>query len=98
MKKYHNTNKVGSTARREKRGDTMTDRYVKQSPTKAKDYGYIALWKAVILQAVQDYRKRPEMRAEITRFFHSNYFERLTNVDGECIVSRLRKEIKSKGQ
>ena len=83
---------------RKYRGDTMPDRMVKQSPTKSKDRGYIALWKAVILQAVQDYRKRPEMRAEITRFFRSNYFESLTNVDGECIVSRLKSEIKSKGQ
>ena len=81
----------------QKRGDTMTDRTVKQSPTKSKDLGYIALWKAVILQAVQDYRKRPEMRAEITRFFCSEYFKSLTNVDGECIVSRLRSEIQSKG-
>ena len=75
----------------------MTDRTVKQSPAKSKEYGYIALWKAVILQAVQDYRKRPEMRAEVTRFFHSEYFRNMTNVDGECIVSRLRSEIKSKG-
>ena len=72
----------------------MTDRMVKQSPTKAKELGYRALWKAVILQAVQDYRKRPEMRAEVTRFFRSKYFQRLTDVDGECIVSRLQSEIK----
>ena len=76
----------------------MTDRTVKQSPTTAKEYGYIALWKAVILQAVQDYRKHPEMRAEVTRFFRSEYFKAMTAVDGECIVSRLRAEIKSKGQ
>ena len=82
---------------KQKRGDTMTDRFVKQSPTKSKDLGYIALWKAVILQAVQDYRKRPEMRAEVTRFFRSEYFKDMTNADGECIVSRLRAEIKSKG-
>ena len=75
----------------------MTDRMVKQSPTKAKELGYRALWKAVILQAVQDYRKRPEMRAEVTRFFRSEYFKAMTSVDGECIVSRLRSEIKSKG-
>ena len=74
----------------------MTDRMVKQSPTKSKDHGYIALWKAVILQAVQDYRKRPEMRAEVTRFFRSEYFKAMTAVDGECIVSRLRSEIKNK--
>ena len=76
----------------------MKDRTVKQSPTKSKDYGYIALWKAVILQAVQDYRKRPEMRAEVTRFFQSEYFKAMTAVDGECIVSRLKAEIKNKGQ
>ena len=73
----------------------MPDRMVKQSPTKSKDRGYIALWKAVILQAVQDYRKRPEMRAEITRFFRSNYFESLTKVDGERIGSRLKSEVKN---
>lgn len=76
----------------------MVDRYVKPSPTKAKERCYGALWKAVILQAVQDYRKYPEMRAEVTRFFRSEYFESLTNVDGECIVSRLKSEIKNKGQ
>ena len=79
----------------ETRGDTMTDRTVKQSPTKSKEHGYIALWKAVILQAVQDYRKRPEMRAEVTRFLRSEYFRSMTNVDGECIVSRLRSEVKN---
>ena len=76
----------------------MTDRTVKQSPTKSKDRGYIALWKAVILQAVQDYRKHPEMRAEVTQFLRSKYFNAMTDVDGECIVSRLRAEIKNKGQ
>ena len=76
----------------------MKDRTVKQSPTKSKEMGYIALWKAVILQAVQDYRMRPEMRAEVTRFFRSEYFNAMTGVDGECIVSRLKSEIKNKGQ
>ena len=73
----------------------MKDRTVKQSPTKSKDCGYIALWKAVILQAVQDYRKRPEMRAEVTRFFRSECFKAMTSVDGECIVSRLKSEVKN---
>ena len=73
----------------------MKDRTVKQSPTKSKDCGYIALWKAVILQAVQDYRKRPEMRAEVTRFLRSEYFKAMTSVDGECLVSRLRSEVKN---
>ena len=74
----------------------MIDRTVKQSPTKSNEYGYSALWKAVILQAIQDYRKRPEMRAEVTRFLRSEYFRSMTNVDGECIVSRLKSEIKNK--
>ena len=76
----------------------MIARYVKQSPTKSKDYGYIALWKAVILQAVQDYRKYPVMRTEVTRFLRSEYFRAMTSADGECLVSRLRSEIKNKGQ
>ena len=80
---------------KQKRGDTMPDRMVKQSPTKAKELGYRALWKAVILQAVQDYRKRPEMRAEVTRFLRSEYFRSMTTVAGECIVSRLRSEVKN---
>ena len=73
----------------------MKDRTVKKSPTKSKDCGYIALWKAVILQAVQDYRKNPEMRAEVTRFFRSEYFKAMTSVDGEYIVSRLKSEVKN---
>ena len=73
----------------------MPDRMVKQSPTKSKDRGYIALWKAVILQAVQDYHKRPEMRAEVTRFFRSDYFKAMSSVDGQCIVSRLRSEVQN---
>ena len=80
---------------KQKRGDTVIARHVKQSPTKSKEHGYSALWKAVILQAVHDYRKRPEMRAEVTRFFRSEYFRSMTNVDGECIVSRLRSEVKN---
>ena len=73
----------------------MRDSTVKQSPTKSIEYGYSALWKAVILQAVQDYRKHPEMRAEVTRFFRSEYFKAMASADGECIVSRLRSEVKN---
>ena len=74
----------------------MTDRMVKQSPTKSVERRFEALWKAVILQAVADYRKNPKMRSEVTRFFRSEYFRSMTSIDGECIVSRLRAEIKSK--
>ena len=74
----------------------MADRYYpKPSPTKSMERGFEALWKAVILQAVCDYRKRPAMRAEVTRFFRSEYFKAMTAVDGECIVSRLRSEVKN---
>lgn len=75
----------------------MTYKTVKQSPTKSTERGYNALWKAVILQAVADYRKYPKMRSEVARFFRSNYFKMITEVDGECIVSRLKAEIKNKG-
>ena len=73
----------------------MSARYMKPSPTKSIERRFEALWKAVILQAVQDYRKRPDMRAEVTRFFRSEYFKAMTAVDGECIVSRLRSEVKN---
>ena len=62
------------------------------------DGGYTQLWIAVINQAVNDYRNNPEMRAEVTRFFRSEYFKAMTSVDGECIVSRLKSEIKNKDQ
>lgn len=73
----------------------MSARYMKHSPTKSIERRFEALWKAVILQAVQDYRKNPAIRAEVTRFFRSEYFKAMTAVDGECIVSRLRSEVKN---
>lgn len=72
----------------------MIDRTVKQSPTKSKEYGYIALWKAVILQAVQDYRKHPEMRSEVAKFFKSEYFESMTGIKGQIVLDRLKNEVK----
>ena len=49
---------------------------------------------AIILQAVKDYRHTysPQTRAEIKRFFRSEWFRALTRVDGEMIIARLENE------
>ena len=49
---------------------------------------------AIILQAVKDYRHThsPQQRAEIKRFFRSDWFKVLTRVDGEMIIARLENE------
>lgn len=56
--------------------------------------GYMQLWMAVVNQAVNDYRKYPKMRSEVARFFKSDYFERMTGVNGQVLLERLKKEIK----
>lgn len=58
--------------------------------------GYTQLWIAVINQAVNDYRARPEMRAEVARFFKSDYFGSMTGVSGLLILDRLKKELRQK--
>ena len=60
---------------------------------------------AIILQAVKDYRralkllsKNPHSRTamaavnEMERFFHSDWYETLTSVDGEMLIRKLREE------
>ena len=49
---------------------------------------------AIIMQAVKDYRHTysPQQRAEIKRFFRSDWFKVLTRVDGEMIIKRLENE------
>ena len=49
---------------------------------------------AIILQAVKDYRNTysPQCRAEIKRFFRSEWFRALTRLDGETLISRLENE------
>jgi len=60
---------------------------------------------AIILQAVKDYRsalgggtvngKSPgDMIAECERFFLSDWFMVLTNLDGEALKDKIRKEFK----
>ena len=49
---------------------------------------------AIILQAVIDYRHTYSLqcRAEIKRFFRSEWFRALTRLDGEMLISRLENE------
>lgn len=66
---------------------------------------YEKLANAIILQAVNDYRetlrkvkKNPQNREalnnalQIERFFHSEWYQALTSVDGEHLINKLRKE------
>jgi hypothetical protein len=34
------------------------------------------------------------MRSEVARFLKSDYFERMTGVDGQIVLDRLKKEVK----
>lgn len=56
--------------------------------------GYNQLWLAVIQQAVSDYRNCPQMRASVARFLKSDYFESMSEVSGQSILDRLKKEVK----
>lgn len=58
---------------------------------------------AIILQAVKDYRKAlkgysidgrncSSVVSECERFFRSEWFRVLTNVNGEYLITRIRKE------
>ena len=49
---------------------------------------------AIILQAVKDYRHTysPQCRAEIKRFFRSEWFRALTPLDGEKIIEKIENE------
>ncbi|MGB4438644.1 MAG: hypothetical protein WBJ13_05315, partial [Sedimentibacter sp.] len=49
-----------------------------------------------ILQAVKDYRlaKSPATRSSIERFFLSDWFKVLTDLNGENLIERLREERK----
>lgn len=61
--------------------------------------GYEELAEAVILQAVKDYRKALKYdergrKREIEKFFRSEYFRILTDVDGEMLIQKLRTGVK----
>lgn len=55
---------------------------------------YEKLARAIIVQAVRDYRNSCsyQTRCSIERFFRSEWFMVLTNLDGEMLIKRLRKE------
>ena len=70
---------------------------------------YERLAKAIILSAVSEYRedlkrikKNPENRLaidealQIERFFRSQWYQQLTSVDGEFLISKLQEEIRGK--
>ena len=67
---------------------------------------YQILANAIILQAVKDYREvlqrwelHPEkkayidMKKELERFFHSNWFSTLTSLDPEVLIIKLIQEV-----
>ena len=68
---------------------------------------YENLANAIVIQAAKDYRKalrkykrQPENKAakseirEIERFFRSNWYKMLTDLDGEMLIARLREGLK----
>ena len=70
------------------------------------DEGYYTLARAIILQAVKDFKpaylrlkRRPEDKAaasrvkEITEFFCSEYFCLLSNADGPRLLKKIMKQI-----
>ena len=70
------------------------------------DEGYYALARAIILQAVKDFKpaylrlkRRPDDKAaalrvkEITQFFCSEYFCLLSNADGPRLLKKIMEQI-----
>jgi len=55
---------------------------------------YEELANAIVLQAVKDYRLPDDEQelASIERFFRSGWFNTLTSIDPEMLISKLRKE------
>ena len=61
------------------------------------------LTNAIVLQAVKDYRRAlkgfslngkssTDVIADCERFFRSEWYSQLTNVDGEYLITNIRKE------
>ena len=55
---------------------------------------YEELANAIVLQAVKDYRLHEDEQelASIERFFRSGWFNTLTSIDPEMLISKLRTE------
>ena len=65
---------------------------------------YENLANAIITQAVEDYRKALRRKTdrdrhtvfECEKFFRSEYFQILTNFDGETLISKIKGELQCK--
>lgn len=69
------------------------------------DIGCMRLIEAIVRRAAEDYlaalRRLPDRRAaararEVSAFFRSAYFSRLTGVQGETLLRKIRKEAERK--
>ena len=65
------------------------------------EQAYTNLANAIITKAVQDYkialqRDLPNIQKECERFFNSEWFEVLTNLDGKTIMRRIRELVDKK--
>lgn len=61
--------------------------------------GYTALANAIIEKAVKEYRSAyatPQSRNVLKRFFLSDWFAVLTELDGRVLIFRLEQEIENK--
>ena len=76
---------------------------MREKPVNYEKEGFENLANAIIVQAVKDYRKalsgvslnsRPSacVITECERFFRSEWFRELTDVDGEYLIKTIRKE------
>jgi hypothetical protein len=76
---------------------------MKEKTPNYNEKGLEALANSIIIQAVTDYRKalkrfslngesKTTVIAECERFFRSEWFMILTNVDGEYLITTIRKE------
>ena len=85
----------------------MSDRLKKEKTSVPAIRPWQKLANAIVEQAVEDYRKaqarikanpmiadhaKVELR-QLEQFFRSQWFEALTDVDGQLILSRLKKEV-----
>ena len=57
------------------------------------DIGIERLCNAVVMQAVKDYMNDKNQREECERFFLSQYFMLLSDLDGKVIVKALKERI-----
>ena len=85
----------------------MSDRLKKEKTSEPAIRPWQKLANAIVEQAIEDYRKaqarikanpmladhaKVELR-QLEQFFRSQWFEALTDVDGQLILSRLKKEV-----